>query len=383
MSSVCENYSEKMESARSIQIMAPVNHSFELELEQLKSVLLNKEIKDRHVVVVSIAGALRKGKSFLLNFFLRYLYAQVNVTLFCFEFFYFVNCEYVEPSVKNYNFYNDFVLNGQYKKHDTTDWIGKNDKNHKLSGFKSRGGQKPETTGIWMWSDIFTYDFDNGDQIAIVLLDTQGIFDRSCSVKECTTIFALSMLMSSVQCFNLMQNIQEDDLQHLDLFSEYGRLVQGQSQQPFQKLIFIVRDWPYAQETGYGWNGQNEIDSILAENDDQTPEMQQLRRHIKSNFQEISAFLMPYPGKEVAQGNNFTGKLRQIDPEFVAYVKELVPEIFAPENLCVKKINGQLVRACDLVEYLQRYTSVFSGDAIPEPKAILLVKLCGICLVCE
>lgn len=64
--------------AHSIQIVYPVNHTFQLNLAELTNILQADDIKDRHVVIVSVAGAFRKGKSFLLNFFLRYLYAQVN-----------------------------------------------------------------------------------------------------------------------------------------------------------------------------------------------------------------------------------------------------------------------------------------------------------------
>ena len=46
---------------------------FELNLDALNSILLSPEVRDRHVAVISIAGDFRKGKSFLLNFFLRYL----------------------------------------------------------------------------------------------------------------------------------------------------------------------------------------------------------------------------------------------------------------------------------------------------------------------
>lgn len=67
-----------MESARAIQIVMPVNHAFQLQLEDLQGILKADNIKDRHCVIVSIAGAFRKGKSFLLNFFLKFLYAQVN-----------------------------------------------------------------------------------------------------------------------------------------------------------------------------------------------------------------------------------------------------------------------------------------------------------------
>lgn len=74
----CHISVEDFTSARAIQIIKPVNHSYQLELIDLKRILEADDIKDRHVVVVSIAGAFRKGKSFLLNFFIRYLNAQVN-----------------------------------------------------------------------------------------------------------------------------------------------------------------------------------------------------------------------------------------------------------------------------------------------------------------
>lgn len=71
-----------MPSQNAIQIVKPVNHAFQLDPQTLKSILGAAEIKDRYAVVISIAGALRKGKSFLLNFILKYLYAQVLELLF-------------------------------------------------------------------------------------------------------------------------------------------------------------------------------------------------------------------------------------------------------------------------------------------------------------
>lgn len=222
-----------------------------------------------------------------------------------------------------------------------------------------------------MWSEIFTHDFETGEKVAIMLLDTQGIFDDQISVKECTTIFALSTMISSIQCYNIMQNIQEDHLQHLQLFTEYGRFaLQHTNEKPFQKLLFIVRDWPYADDYGYGWNGQTVIDEVFNGNDGQTVKMRQLRSDIKSNFEEIGGYLMPHPGMTVARKKRYQGRLNEIDAEFKKYAIELVQDLVMPENLLIKKINGQKVRVRDLIPYLQEYVNVLNGDALPEPQMI-------------
>lgn len=59
-------------------VLAEENHQFILDEEALEEILLKDEVKDRNVVVVSVAGAFRKGKSFLLDFFLRYMRATVS-----------------------------------------------------------------------------------------------------------------------------------------------------------------------------------------------------------------------------------------------------------------------------------------------------------------
>jgi atlastin len=67
------------EEGRAIQIvLADDEHNFELDEKALAQVLLRDDIKDLPVAVVSVAGAFRKGKSFMLDFFLRYLRASVR-----------------------------------------------------------------------------------------------------------------------------------------------------------------------------------------------------------------------------------------------------------------------------------------------------------------
>ena len=66
-----ENFGE------AVTVVTAEDHTFELKEDVLNEILLRNDIKDKKVVVVSVAGAFRKGKSFLLNFMLRYLEAEV------------------------------------------------------------------------------------------------------------------------------------------------------------------------------------------------------------------------------------------------------------------------------------------------------------------
>jgi len=78
-------------------------------------------------------------------------------------------------------------------------------------------------------------------KIAILLMDTQGAFDSQSTVKDCATVFALSLMISSIHVYNIMQNLQEDDLQHLHLFTEYGKIALEDSHEiPFQVKISTV-----------------------------------------------------------------------------------------------------------------------------------------------
>lgn len=72
------------EGARPIQIVVANedDHKFELDAVALEKILMVDHIKDLNVVVLSVAGAFRKGKSFLLDFMLRYMHNQVSYGCF-------------------------------------------------------------------------------------------------------------------------------------------------------------------------------------------------------------------------------------------------------------------------------------------------------------
>ncbi|XP_076026804.1 atlastin-2 isoform X1 [Genypterus blacodes] len=325
---------EKMEIgvARPVQLVVADEdeHCFWLQEAELERLLLQEEVRDLQVVVVSVAGAFRKGKSFLLDFMLRYMYHQAS-----------------------------------------SSWVG--DEDEPLTGFTWRGGCERETTGILAWSEVFVVEKPDGCKVAVLLIDTQGAFDSQSTIKDCATLFALSTMTSSVQVYNLSQNVQEDDLQHLQLFTEYGRLAMEEVyEKPFQTLMFLIRDWSYPYEHPYGLEGgRSFLDKRLLVKQNQHEELQNVRKHIRSCFSNISCFLLPHPGLKVATNPRFDGRLQDIDVVFKEELLLLVPTLLAPQNLVVKEIGGVRVTCRDLVQYFKAYMKIYQGEELPHPKSML------------
>jgi len=63
-------------------VRANKDRTFTLDEEALARVLHQDHCKNKPVAIISVTGALRTGKSFLLNFILRYLKKQARVSLF-------------------------------------------------------------------------------------------------------------------------------------------------------------------------------------------------------------------------------------------------------------------------------------------------------------
>lgn len=93
---------------------------------ELKEIFERNNALDKSICVCSIAGDYRKGKSFLLNYCLRFL---MN------------NQDYLSRLTTDFN----------------SEWLGNVDE--PLAGFSWRSGVDLETTGIWIWSELFQCKF--------------------------------------------------------------------------------------------------------------------------------------------------------------------------------------------------------------------------------
>jgi atlastin len=305
------------------------------------------------VAVVSVVGAFRTGKSFLLSWFLKYIHHLNNNT----------------NQDKSQKWYHQVQTLG----HD--------------SGFEWRGGSDRNTTGIWMWSQphfISKPTEDGGTEtMAILLVDSQGMFDNETTMSLTASIFGLSTLLSSYQIYNVDKRIQEDNLQQLALFSEYARLAVEADQvfqssgveivKPFQKMEFLVRDWQHFEEEQDYDTMEKEmaqyLDKVIAERD--AKDLQETREQILACFESLSCFGFCHPGMSVIK-KSYDGSVDKIEKDFLELLDRYCQRVFSVDNLSAKTIQGRQVTAAELAAYIKAYAAMFAtGASFPEATTML------------
>ena len=367
-------------------------YAFKFDEDALTEVLSHIPDKNMKVSIVSVVGAFRTGKSFLLSWFLKYLYHLAS-----------------QDDDDNANDSSAGENDDENKWYENIESIGKD-------GFHWRGGAERDTTGIYMWSHPFilprssSSSSTNGEKVAVILVDSQGMFDHetpmSLNDSIFGSIFGLATLLSSYQIYNVVNRIQEDNLMQLALFSEYGRMAFNDDindeldldnivnplpksnpenedihkktttttlHKPFQQIEFLVRDWQSFEDdedttaceremTGY-------LESVLEERD--ASDLRDTRRQIHSCFDTISCYMMTHPGFKVTK-ENYSGTISQVDDIFLTFINQYCHKVFSKALDNPKMLNGRELRACELGTYISAYAGMFEdGARFPEATTML------------
>ncbi|KAL3124187.1 hypothetical protein niasHT_004776 [Heterodera trifolii] len=377
---------ENRNRIRPVQLFVPSSSNpnvLKLNKGGLNAVLGHSSIANRKIVVISMAGAYRKGKSLLLNFFLDYLYKM----------------QYTQKN----------------QELELEEWITDDDT---VEGFLYKSGQKRCTAGIWIWAEPILIDTPNGERYAVLLMDTQGCFEQPSGGNACggngngtqhgsafsgcsptaPALLALSTMLSSVQCYTMAEGIPDEALAVLSSFVDYGKLASAEAKEfgkPYQRLAFLIRDFKLTDEMIYGVEGGNRLlEKVLSPPADGATDrkisangrksvansapLAEVRRHIRQCFKDgISCYLLPHPGPKVAEPNSgFRGQVKDMKPLFRDEVKRLVESMVAPNLLKPKMLNGRPMTVRKFVECVREYARIFdSAVEVPDPRAILNANL--------
>jgi atlastin len=333
---------------------------FQLRDDEIAKVM-DQIPSDMKVALVSIVGAFRTGKSFLLTLILRYL-----------------SNEKTKGGLVDYN---EWIGEDSLEGNTNEGMAGKAEK----KSFAWRGGRERNTTGIWMWSRAFIRKCPKtGEDMAILLLDTQGMFDSNTAQMLTASIFGLSTLLSSYQIYNVKELVGEDNLQHLALFSEYGRMALAEEQKsnelggakrakrPFQRLDFLVRDYQNFEDDENPEQCEGDAKLYLEEvfSARKQEDLSNTRDQITSCFETIGNYLLPHPGLKIAHPK-YDGNVKTIRPEFCTLLNRYLHRIFN-EEVEPKTIHNSQVTARELLEFVKAYVELFRDCTIfPEAKSLL------------
>lgn len=199
------------------------------------------------------------------------------------------------------------------------------------------------------------------ERIAILLMDTQGSFDKKSPMPEHNKIFALSALLASFQIYNVSKDIKQDDLEHLALFTSFAELCHQKIKVEMGKLHFLVRDWENPHKFSFGLEGGEEHREIEFDSSKCIPEVCRVLEALQSSYEKFSCYLMPHPGLRIATDVNAKGKVSTMDELFAKHLKEYVPYVFSKVNIVPKTVNGKPIIVSELGNLINDYANLISA----------------------
>ena len=278
--------------------------------------------------VISISGAFRTGKSFMLDLMVKYL-------------------EYHETHHGE---------SGELTP-DVT-WAKAADTRPRIHW---KAGVDRDTLGILIYEKPFIRVV-NESRVAILLIDTQGLWDGATNYSLLTAIFGLSSTISSVQIYNLMRNVELDKLDQIRWFSEFGSSAMKKWESAgssFQTLHLLVRDW-------VGFNASNIKESLVEsrkflKQQCQQSEFGKFFQKLQEVYSVVEVALKPPPGQKCCFEAKFDGNLNDVDDWFLISVSNYFQRLF--NKPVIKQINGNIVTPEAFRNLIVQFKDTFASGA--------------------
>lgn len=331
----------KMGLSRAVQIISLDNDKLILDEDALADIM--SKCYKNPVGIISIIGPARTGKSFLMNFVLQY--------------------------------FSPLSVNEQQR-----NWM--TDVPPKLC-FHYSAGTIPNTCGIYLWSEPIIYRGSDGQEFALLLMDTQGLYDKNTSNIGNKLLCSFSCLLSSLLVVNISKSFDEKYLQSFSEMFDFARMVMTEHRSnPLQELVFVVRDFDL-DESLIGWTGGSKVmQSFLSiNNHSQREDNKTIRDKMMTCFPYAKCFLLTHPGFLVTK-KSYSGAIRDIDYRFLESLDSFCSGL--KEHLKIRIIDGVPQSGTDWFILVQNLVDKLNNSAnltADDLKSILdvaqVVKLIG------
>eukprot|EP00092_Neocalanus_flemingeri_P011002 GFUD01011847.1.p1 GENE.GFUD01011847.1~~GFUD01011847.1.p1 ORF type:complete len:754 (-),score=206.68 GFUD01011847.1:94-2355(-) len=226
----------------------------------------------------------------------------------------------------------------------------------KQIGFPLGSTVQSETKGIWIW--ISPHPQDSGKMM--VLLDTEGLADpEKGDATHDAKIFCLALLLSSTFVYNSKGTIDNNSLQDLQMTTELSshiRLKARDSQEDeedleaiFPKFVWAVRDFFLKCEVDGEAVSPNEYLEwslqLKKGHGQKASQANSVRKSIKESFKERHCFLFPFPTTQEKLQQLEQLKFEELDEKFVNTSQEFTETVFdisTQKTVLGKDVTGRM-----------------------------------------
>jgi len=135
---------------------------------------------------------------------------------------------------------------------------------NRTQGFQIGPTVDPETRGLWIWGEPVIQTID-GEEVAVLFIDSEGLFSSNMTESYDAKIFAISSLLSSLLIYNTIHNIDQSYIDYIEILARRAQLfsmkmeLKNADQKPdkkdvelmkFPPLIWVIQDFVLTLEEG-------------------------------------------------------------------------------------------------------------------------------------
>ncbi|OQV23269.1 hypothetical protein BV898_02721 [Hypsibius exemplaris] len=328
----CSSVAQSDRTLEIAQIHASTGIVRLINIEELKEVLTSPEIGDAKIVIFSLVGETRAGKSTLLNIIYRYLACH-----------------------QQKRWRKDLALHEWL--YEREDWNGMR------HIFSTSSMSRAHTKNIWITKEPFMLTMGKlRNRVAVFLIDTQGLFDTEGNSTVDSQLFYLSSLLSSTLVVNKMRRLDGQLTKTVAAYTlqmtsavKSTSLVSAGKSKFLQDLVFLIRDAQFLDP--YGWeSGKALLQAAFPRSDDD------LLREMEAAFQHISCFLMP---NIAFNTTNLRILPSTLTADFGPQVQKFLDKLFSPGTIRPKTFYGRPITAREYAQHIQMVETFMKNGSFP------------------
>mmetsp|Transcript_28742 Transcript_28742/g.68650 ORF Transcript_28742/g.68650 Transcript_28742/m.68650 type:complete len:1574 (-) Transcript_28742:8-4729(-) len=248
------------------------------------------------------------------------------------------------------------------------------------NGFQVGSTVNSCTKGLWLWDKPLRCKNAEGQEVNLLIVDTEGIASLDADADHDAKIFALALLLSSFFIYNSVGSIDESALNNLSLVVELTKHIRTKAGNEgdetgaefasfFPHFLWVVRDFTLqlVDENNVSFTPKQYLEKALTPMSgfsEGTEVKNRIRRMLLAFFPNRDCVTLKRPVED-------EGKLQQLDtadwsefrPEFVSQMKELRKKIYT--GAPAKMLNGKMLDGFMLVHLAEAYSdSINTGSAL-------------------